>query len=471
MAKFSAIVAALCLAPAAVAFSGLRASTWTTKGRTSSKASTLSMKLGDKDDPIVLIGVAADSGCGKSTFMRRLVQNFGGGNVGPLGGGFPESWETNTLVSDDVTVICLDDYHLNDRAGRKVTGLTALDAAENNFDLMYEQLAALKSGSEISKPIYNHVNGTLDTPETIVPTPIVIIEGLHPMYDKRVRELLDFSIYLDISDEIKFAWKIQRDMVERGHSKESILVSGAFPLGSDARKQPMPRLWPYLFLLIKGALDSCPSTPPPQPAFYYFNIACAYHVSYLDPPLYAFVWAVLHACQASIEARKPDFDAFVGPQRADSDLVISVLPTELVDDPEAKTLRVKLIQREGVDNFDPVYLFDEGSTIEWIPCGKKLTCSYPGIKFKYGPDTYFDKEVSVLEMDGKFDNLQELIYVESHLSNTGSKFYGELTQQMLKLSDSPGSDNGTGFFQTLSALKLREIYEKITKKTVEASKL
>merc|ERR1711907_36938 len=76
-----------------------------------------------------------------------------------------------------------------------------------------------------------------------------------------------------------------------------------------------------------------------------------------------------------------------------------------------------------------------GSTISWVPCGKKLTCSFPGIKFAYGPDTYFDKEVSVLEMDGKFDNLQELIYVESHLSNTATKFYGELTQQMLKLSD------------------------------------
>ena len=57
-------------------------------------------------------------------------------------------------------------------------------------------------------------------------------------------------------------------------------------------------------------------------------------------------------------------------------------------------------------------------------------------------------------MDGKFDNLQELIYVESHLSNTATKFYGELTQQMLKLSDAPGSDNGTGFFQTLCALKV-----------------
>lgn len=73
--------------------------------------------------------------------------------------------------------------------------------------------------------------------------------------------------------------------------------------------------------------------------------------------------------------------------------------------------------------------FDEGSTISWIPCGRKLTCSYPGIKFFYGPDTYYGEEVSVLEMDGAFDKLEELIYVESHLSNTSSKFYGEVTQQ------------------------------------------
>ena len=31
---------------------------------------------------------------------------------------------------------------------------------------------------------------------------------------------------------------------------------------------------------------------------------------------------------------------------------------------------------------------------------------------------------------------------------------------MLKLADAPGSDNGTGFFQTLAAFKIREIYEK-----------
>merc|ERR1712151_1341102 len=140
----------------------------------------LSMALKEGQTPLI-IGVAADSGCGKSTFMRRLTNTFGGEKVGPLGGGFDNgSWETNSLVSDLTTVICLDDYHLNDRNGRKVTQRTALDPEENNFDLMYEQVKALKNGESVEKPIYNHVNGTLDTPEKIEPTPIIIFEGLHP---------------------------------------------------------------------------------------------------------------------------------------------------------------------------------------------------------------------------------------------------------------------------------------------------
>nr|AAK21910.1 phosphoribulokinase [Vaucheria litorea]ABD60353.1 chloroplast phosphoribulokinase precursor [Vaucheria litorea]AFA52561.1 phosphoribulokinase [Vaucheria litorea] len=381
--------------------SALRTSTFTNNAQSLNKAASklqaLEMKLGDPDEPVVIIGVAADSGCGKSTFMRRLTNIFGGSSVGPLGGGFGNGgWETNTLVSDLTTVICLDDYHLNDRNGRKVSGRTALHTDEQKFDLMTEQLSALKRGESVMKPIYNHVNGTLDTPEEVKPTPIVIIEGLHPFVDERVRDLLDFTIYLDISDEIKFAWKIQRDMMERGHSLESI--------------------------------------------------------------------------QASIEARKPDFDAYIAPQRAQADVVLQVLPTKLVpEDKEGKILRTRLIQKENVKNFETAYLFDEGSTINWIPCGRKLTCSFPGIKFAYGPDTYFDNEVSVLEMDGQFDNLQELIYVEGFLSNTGTKFYGELTQNILKLSDSPGSNNGTGFLQTVIALKLREIYEKITTSQAEAA--
>jgi phosphoribulokinase len=97
----------------------------------------------------------------------------------------------------------------------------------------------------------------------------------------------------------------------------------------------------------------------------------------------------------------------------------------------------------------------KGSTIDWIPCGRKLTCSYPGLRMHYGPDSYFGNEVSVLEIDGQFDRLEELIYVESHLSNTSTKYYGEMTELLLKHREYPGSNNGSGLFQVLVGLKMR----------------
>ncbi|KAL3791398.1 hypothetical protein ACHAWO_005022 [Cyclotella atomus] len=348
-------------------------------------SSALQMALEPGQTPII-IGLAADSGCGKSTFMRRVTSTFGGEVCGPLGGGFGNGgWETNTLVSDIATVICLDDYHLNDRNGRKVSGLTALNTAEQKFDLMYEHVKALKEGKNIMKPIYNHVNGTLDAPEEIEPTPVIIIEGLHPFVDDRVRELIDFSLYLDISPDVKLNWKIQRDMEERGHSLESIM--------------------------------------------------------------------------ASIEARKPDFDAYIEPQKKYADYVIEVLPTDL-DPEDKKTLKVRAIQKKGVPDFTPAYLFDEGSEIEWTPSAEKLSSPAPGIKLAYRQEQYFGADVAVLEMDGNFDNIQELVYVESNIGNTNSKFYGEITQAMLSLADSPGSNNGTGLMQTLAAFAIRELFNK-----------
>lgn len=342
------------------------------------------MKLAD-GEKVCIIGVAADSGCGKSTFMRRLTKVFGGENVGPLGGGFDNGgWETNTLLSDKVTVLCLDDYHANDRNGRKVSGLTALNLKEQNFELMAEQLTALKAGKTISKPIYNHVNGTLDTPETIEPTPIVIIEGLHPLADSRVRDLLDFTIYLDISDEIKFAWKIQRDMAERGWTLEQV--------------------------------------------------------------------------QADIEKRKPDFSEFVAPQMEFSDVVISVIPSDISTEPVGKHLKVQLKQSTTKDGLSPAYILDSAAKTEVEPSVKtEPTC---GVKLASYKMPYYGKEVSVLEMDGKLTDIEDYKLIDPLLSATGAKSSGELASELIKVGpNSPGSMDGTGLFQTITALKLREYYE------------
>jgi hypothetical protein len=70
-------------------------------------------------DRTVAIGLVADSGCGKSTFIRRLTSVFGDPAEPPRVGN-PDS---NTLSSDATTVISLNDYHSLDRAGRKAKGV------------------------------------------------------------------------------------------------------------------------------------------------------------------------------------------------------------------------------------------------------------------------------------------------------------------------------------------------------------
>jgi phosphoribulokinase len=330
--------------------------------------------MSSKIDRVVVIGVAGDSGCGKSTFLTRITDLFG---------------------EDFVTVICLDDYHSLDRYQRKEQKVTALDPRANNFDLMYEQLKALKDGQTIEKPIYNHETGLIDPPEKIEPNHVIVVEGLHPLYDERVRGLLDFSVYLDITDDVKIAWKIQRDMEERGHTYADVL--------------------------------------------------------------------------AAIESRRPDFEAYIEPQRGHADVVIQVLPTKLLEDKESKLLRVRLMQREGVSAFDPVYLFDEGSTIDWRPCGRKLTCNFPGIKMFYGPDTYYGNPVSVLELDGQLEQLEEVSYIESHLSNISTKYHGEMTHLLLQHKEYPGSNNGTGLFQVMVGLKMRATYELLTSKEAQVT--
>merc|ERR1719233_442429 len=159
----------------------------------------------------VVIGVAADSGCGKSTFLHRIL--------GALG---TEVQPGHTAISDMMTVICLDDYHTNDRAGRKATGLTALDARENDFALMGVQIEALKQGKAVNKPIYNHDTGNKDPPELIEPNKVMVFEGLHPIYDEKARAQLDLGIYIDIVNDVKFAWKVQRDVAERGWTEEQV---------------------------------------------------------------------------------------------------------------------------------------------------------------------------------------------------------------------------------------------------------
>jgi phosphoribulokinase len=149
----------------------------------------------------LIIGVAGDSGSGKSTFTKSI---------------------SNLLGKDMVSFFSLDDYHLEDRETRKKTGHLPLDPKINNLELAGEHLKILRKGKAIIKPVYNHTTGKFDPPQVFEPKKIVIVEGLHALYDE-LRNFLDLKIYVDPSREIKWKWKIKRDVNERGYDKKHVI--------------------------------------------------------------------------------------------------------------------------------------------------------------------------------------------------------------------------------------------------------
>ena len=142
-------------------------------------------------------------------------------------------------------------------------------------------------------------------------------------------------------------------------------------------------------------------------------------------------------------------------------MILQVLPTKLTDDPKAagKLLRVRLIQKEGNSLYNPYYLIDEGGDVKWVPSQEKLSTDAPGVKFSYYKEDWYGQKATVLECDGEFKDIGELLSVEKLIGNLPVAEVGELTTQMKKLEGAPGSLNGTGLLQSLIALKLREIYQ------------
>ena len=62
-----------------------------------------------------------------------------------------------------------------------------------------------------------------DETYTLVPEPAVIVEGILLLADARLREQFDVRVYIDTEADLRLLRRIQRDIVERGRSIESVL--------------------------------------------------------------------------------------------------------------------------------------------------------------------------------------------------------------------------------------------------------
>ncbi len=145
----------------------------------------------------VVISITGGSGSGKTTLAERIASHLG-----------------------PAVILDQDGYY------RDLSHNPRLDAGHYNFDhpaavelgLLAEHVRKLKAGFAIDKPIYDFATHTRKGSGRIHSAKLIIIEGLFVLWDKRLRDLADWKIFVEEADDIRFIRRLQRDISNRGCS-------------------------------------------------------------------------------------------------------------------------------------------------------------------------------------------------------------------------------------------------------------
>ncbi|MAJ32005.1 MAG: uridine kinase [Flavobacteriaceae bacterium] len=145
------------------------------------------------------VGIVGGSASGKTTFVKSL---------------------SDLLTKGKFQIISQDNYykdlsHLT-REERKAVNFDHPEAID--FDLLVAHIQMLNSGETIEQPTYDFkIETRTAQTKRIEPTPLLILEGILLMQNQKLKESVDFWIFLDTDDDIRLIRRLERDMTERGH--------------------------------------------------------------------------------------------------------------------------------------------------------------------------------------------------------------------------------------------------------------
>ena len=148
------------------------------------------------------IGIAGDSGAGKSTMIKVIQKCLGVSNLAFIEGDGDHRWERG------------DEYWNN---------YTALNPKANYLYRQSEDLKHIRNGSSVERVDYDHNTGKFTERSKVKIKKYMILCGLHSMYLPQTRRNLDLKIYMDADETLRRFWKIERDTAKRGYTKEAIV--------------------------------------------------------------------------------------------------------------------------------------------------------------------------------------------------------------------------------------------------------
>ena len=111
-------------------------------------------------------------------------------------------------------------------------GLTDEERKAINFDhpdafdwkLLIEQVNELRHGKAIEQPTYSYILSNR-LPETIhvEPKPVIIIEGIMTLINRKLRDMMDLKIFVDCDSDERLIRNIQRDTIDRGRTVSMVV--------------------------------------------------------------------------------------------------------------------------------------------------------------------------------------------------------------------------------------------------------
>ena len=170
----------------------------TEKARTTTKS-------GDSKRPII-VGVAGGTGSGKTTIVREMLKG---------------------IDPDNVLLIQHDSYY------RDRSHLPSEERANINYDhpdaletsLLIQHLKQLLAGEPTDIPIYDFVTHTRKAEwRRVQPCKVIVVEGILILADPSLRELFDINVFVDTDPDIRFIRRLERDIAERGRTRESVVA-------------------------------------------------------------------------------------------------------------------------------------------------------------------------------------------------------------------------------------------------------
>ncbi len=153
---------------------------------------------------VLVIGIAGGSGSGKTTLTNQIASQFR---------------ESVTIIKHDDYYKAHDDMTYEERCRLNYDHPNAFDT-----DLMIAHLKDLKQGLSVECPIYDYTvhNRSKDT-VIIKPSKVILVEGILIFESRELCELMDIRIFVDTDADLRIIRRIQRDVLERARSLESVI--------------------------------------------------------------------------------------------------------------------------------------------------------------------------------------------------------------------------------------------------------